>query len=600
MKICQMNTNLRLIAALITFVAIHFFSSSAQAQVDYAAENGEITITGYRGSESVVTIPSSINGLPVTRIGNHAFFLKMSIVAVELPSTLVSIGDSSFSGCTKLANITIPEGVTNIGGSAFSNCQLTNIAIPNSVTSLNGAAFHSCPSLTNVALGTGVANIGPSTFYNCGRLQSVSMGNNVTNIDETAFYGCTNLAGLTLPASLLNIGTDAFNSSSLTSVVIPNGVTAIREHAFSYCGRLTNVVIPESVILLGDWAFSGCTNLTSAAVPGSVGNIGAGLFWGCSSLMSVTMGEGISGIGFQAFQSCSSLASVTMPDGVATIGDHAFSACSNLTRVEIPDTVSNISEWAFSFCTSLEDVFIPRSVGNLGYAAFLGCTSLIEIGVDPLNESYASVDGVLFDKSKKTLYQYPGGKPGKYIVPDGVNHIANASFYGSVGVTSLTIPDSVSSTGSSVFYECTNLASVTMGENIVIGDYSFSHCDNLKGIYFRGDAPPLSAMTFVESEATLYYLPGAAGWESTVTGRPVVLWNPKAIVDDALFGAQNGRFGFTITGTADLIVVVEASANLATPVWTAVGTNVLAGGSSYFTDPEPASGLSRFFRMRSP
>jgi hypothetical protein len=80
----------------------------------------------------------------------------------------------------------------------------------------------------------------------------------------------------------------------------------------------------------------------------------------------------------------------------------------------------------------------------------------------------------------------------------------------------------------------------------------------------------------------------------------VVFWNPQVQTGDASFGARTNCFGFTITGSSNLIIVVEACTNLAHPVWSPVGTNTLTGGSSYFSDPQWTNYPSRFYRLRSP
>ena len=100
--------------------------------------------------------------------------------------------------------------------------------------------------------------------------------------------------------------------------------------------------------------------------------------------------------------------------------------------------------------------------------------------------------------------------------------------------------------------------------------------------------------------ATVYYLPGTTGWGTTFGGRPAVLWNPLVQTSDASFGVRTNRFGFTITGASNLVIVVEASTNLANPVWAPVGTNTLTGGSSYFSDPQWTNHPARFYRLRSP
>ena len=103
---------------------------------------------------------------------------------------------------------------------------------------------------------------------------------------------------------------------------------------------------------------------------------------------------------------------------------------------------------------------------------------------------------------------------------------------------------------------------------------------------------------------TTYYLPGATGWYYTFwgfpDGPPAVLWNPQAITSDASFGVRTNKFCFNLSGTTNLVIVVEACTNLTNPVWQPVQTNTLTGGSSYFCDPQYTNYPGRFYRLSSP
>jgi hypothetical protein len=98
------------------------------------------------------------------------------------------------------------------------------------------------------------------------------------------------------------------------------------------------------------------------------------------------------------------------------------------------------------------------------------------------------------------------------------------------------------------------------------------------------------------NNATVYYLAGTTGWSTNFAGLPTVLWNPQA----QAIGVRTNLFGFTITGTSNLVIVVEACASLANPVWSSLGTVTLTGGSFYFSDPYSKYYPSRFYRLRSP
>ena len=150
----------------------------------------------------------------------------------------------------------------------------------------------------------------------------------------------------------------------------------------------------------------------------------------------------------------------------------------------------------------------------------------------------------------------------------------------------------------------TSLTSVTIPNSVTnIGSYAFAHCTSLNGVYFQGNAPSVGSSVFDgDNNATVYYLPGTTGWENfaQLTGLPTVLWNPQVQTSDASFGVRTNQFGFNITGTSNLVIVVEACTNLANPIWSPVGTNTLTGGSSYFSDPQWTNYPARFYRLRSP
>ena len=163
----------------------------------------------------------------------------------------------------------------------------------------------------------------------------------------------------------------------------------------------------------------------------------------------------------------------TIPNSITGIGKEAFSYCSNLTSVTIPNSVTSIEEFAFSNCGSLKSMTIPNSVTHIGLNVFFICKSLIAINVETNNPSYSSVEGVLFNKDKTTLIQYPEGKQGTYIIPDGVKTIGFSSFEWCSGLTSVTIPDSVTYIGWDAFENCKGLKSVTIPKHCRIEKDSF-------------------------------------------------------------------------------------------------------------------------------
>ena len=161
------------------------------SEFEYEIDDSEVTITNYTGAGGDVVVPDTIDGFPVT-----------------------CIGDNAFCYCAGLTSITLPEGCTTIGYYAFSRCtSLTSITLPNSITTISVGAFQACTSLT-----------------------SITLPNSITTIEERAFARCTVLTSITLPNSLITIGVRAFaRCTSLTSITLPNSITTIGRWAFQDC-----------------------------------------------------------------------------------------------------------------------------------------------------------------------------------------------------------------------------------------------------------------------------------------------------------------------------------------------------------------------------
>ena len=259
--------------------------------------------------------------------------------------------------------------------------------------------------------------------------------------------------------------------TSITKVVIENGVTSIGNWAFENCFSLTSITILDGVRYIGNCAFLCCTSLTSITIPDSVTSIGDEAFEGCTSLTSVTIGNGVTSIGYKAFAYCRLLESVTIPDGVTGIGDSAFHSCTSLTSVTIPDSVTSIGLSAFEDCTSLISITIPNSVTSVGNRAFYNCTSLTSITIP---DSVTSIGNSAFQNctSLKSV-----------TIGNGVTRIGQSAFEDCTWLTSITIPDSVTSIGEETFRGCTWLTSVTIGNGVTrIGQSAFEDCTWLTSV----------------------------------------------------------------------------------------------------------------------
>ena len=161
----------------------------------------------------------------------------------DVTYSVTSIGNFAFQECGGLASVTIPESVTSIGGSAFSGCSaLTSVTIPESVLSIGESAFSGCSALTSVTIGKGVTSIGGDAFRDCNALSAVHISDLAAwcSIDF-AYYRYSEFTS----NPLVKAGHLFLNDKEITNLVIPDGVTEIKAHAFQGCSTITFVTIPR-------------------------------------------------------------------------------------------------------------------------------------------------------------------------------------------------------------------------------------------------------------------------------------------------------------------------------------------------------------------
>jgi hypothetical protein len=417
---------------------------AAKAGFELEAEYGKVTITGYTGSAKDVAIPGLIDGKPVTAIGDSAFSGNQ-LTSVTIPDDVKTIGDYAFE-YNNLASVTIPDGVTSIGTQAFSQNQLTRITIPDDVD-MQASSFYRL-LYAHYAVSGRKADVYTFERSRDGDFETAVFNNAV---EITGYTGSAK--DVAVPARLGGLPVTAvgdavrvkdklygsFAGNQLTSVTIPDGVTAIGAYAFSE-NQLTSVTIPDGVTAIGYGAFSQ-NRLTSVTIPDGVTTIGDGAFLQ-NQLTSVTIPDSVTTIGGAVF-SQNRLTSVIIPDGVTSIGDEAFYQ-NQLTRVTIPDGVTVIGEGAF-YQNQLTSVIIPNSVTIIGEGAFYQ-NQLISV-----------------------------------TIPDGVTSIGYAAFYQNQ-LTSVTIGNGVTTIGEGAFWQ-NRLTRVTIGTNVNVTDDPFD--GNLTDVYVR-------------------------------------------------------------------------------------------------------------------
>jgi len=245
--------------------------------------DGTIEIINYVGTDTTLTIPSTLDEKTVTSIGKGAFIPCRDLKEITIPGSVKSIGESAFEAHKSLTSVVILNGVEQIQDKAFQHCaNLKSITIPSSIKSIGMCAFTDCTSLESITIPGSVEELGGLAFWNCTKLASVTIEKGVTTIGKGVFTDCTALTDVTIPDSVTNIMMGAFTGcTSLADITLPNSVTSIGSNAFCECTSLADITIPNSVTSIGDHAFYNCTSLTSATIPKSVTSIGWNAFYGC-------------------------------------------------------------------------------------------------------------------------------------------------------------------------------------------------------------------------------------------------------------------------------------------------------------------------------
>lgn len=395
--------------------------------LEYEIYDTYAVITKYCGDEAEVIIPARVENVPVTEIGPKAFETCLDLEKIVFSDNLKIIGVSAFHYCPNLKQIEFGKGLETIDEGAFEYCEgLESIEIPESVKEIGDNAFFYCSELKSVLFPEGLRSIGVQAFYDTA-IEEIHIPDSVEVLGGRAFERCAQLKKVNYPLNW-NSTKDAYASpfarcDKITSITIPDGVTAIPDAAFAGCLNLQEVELPESLEEIYFFAFEDCKQLKSIDIPDSVWYIDMFAFSG-SGLVSVTLPESLTKLESYAFNECDNLVHVNFNEELEGIGACAFYGCEKIQSVHLPDSIHGMGGGAF-YGTSLKSVNYP-----LGWWNVNEWTS--DTGISPF-------DGCYDIKS--------------IIVPDGAVRVAEHAFE-NTGLESIYIPASVSSVGEDAFKDC--------------------------------------------------------------------------------------------------------------------------------------------------
>ena len=414
----------------------------------------------------------------------------------------------------------------------------TDVVIPDridnkKVTSIADSAFRE-KSITSVVFGQYVESIGNYAFYSCQSLNKLDFSkSSVKTIGDCAFTVCKSLESIEFPESLESIGYGAFSAytdgyygsyvaSSLKSVKFGGGLKSIESYAF-YENRALNTVkfTGDALTSIGYRSFYN-TDITELDLSGANASIGTSAFSNCNSLRTVKL-SGVNTIESGAFYGCDELVNLEMSDTLTTIEGSAFCSCTSLKTVIFSDSVTTIADGSFTDCTGLESVTIGKGCTSVTASAFTRNVNLVKFDVSEDNESYTSVDGVLYNKEKTAVACYPKSLSGEYVIPDTVTSIEKAAFENCNKLTKITIGSGVETVNpyafnqcnllatvvfkdsdtankkicERAFYYCGSLTEVDFGNAVTsIGDYAFTICSKIKSLEFPDSLTSIGQFAF--------------------------------------------------------------------------------------------------------
>ena len=482
-------------------------------RVEGESDNPEVTIYSYVGSDTDVTVPSEIKGMPVTTLHGtfssketvktvtipegvrlieyNAFFGCTALTTVVLPSSLEEMTENTFYQCTNLKKVSLDTAnskLTKIGQYSFAYCEkLTGFDIPSSLKELEEGVFFRCSSLKKIIIPDTVEKIDRSAFYECTNVIEIKIPGTVKEASDIALVGCEKVITAELPISMVTLANLQRSDDLETLVIVDDGSTELPDKdALNEKKKLKKVVFPDSLTSIPRAFCRSVSALEEVKLPANLKIISNASFSECTNLKTIDLPDTVTEIGAFAFADCTSLKDFTIPDGIKSIGEEAFYN-SGITSLVVPESVETIDKLAFSHMANLTNATFPAGCG----ITFSDCKNL---KTAKITGNPTVIDNYMFyECSQLTDFEIPGsvkkiGYAAFYntalkeaVIPASVTEIDDWAFGECQNLEKAVLSDGLKSIGGAAFYECPELTDSNIPDSVTtLGDFAFGWCPKLK------------------------------------------------------------------------------------------------------------------------
>ena len=332
--------------------------------------------------------------------------------------------------------------------------------------------------------------------------------------------------------------------TSVSNIVISEGITTIGARAFIRMNQVLSISLPSTLQHIKTYAFDNCRSLKEINLPYGLLTIGTNAFSECSALTYVEIPDSVVSVGTSVFSTCHNIKEVKLSSGMTTIPDSMFFNMDGLKKVIIPDSITEIQDTAFCGCDGLTTFTLPAQITKIGVAVFSDCYNLGAIYVEAGSEHFSSLNGVLFDKNMTVLYCYPSCKGvTSYNVPIGVTRIAYGAFGLVRNLQEIFLPGTLEYIEGYAFNECQRLKKISLPSSVKeVGSAAFAYNKRLESIEFSNPDTILNwhtvtqctALTSIILPSNLTHIPtGAISDCSSLTS--ITIPNSVVSIGDSAF-----------------------------------------------------------------